>query len=66
MAVIRLPAGTVPSFIVPTQDHGRRSKSNPPRGYGHSSLHHAMTYASVFGVRGGVSKVVFFEKPKHK
>lgn len=66
MATIRLPAGTIQTFIVPTKDHGRRSKSMPPRWYGHSSFAHAMSYANVFGVGAGVCKRVSFEKPPRK
>jgi hypothetical protein len=52
-------------FNIPTRDSGRRVLGGlPPSDLSVSSFSHCVDHASVYGVKGGTSKMVRFEKPK--
>lgn len=57
----------IKDFIPPERDAGRRVPGGlPPSDLHISSMMLCVDHASVYGVKGGTSKMVVFERPKRK
>ena len=57
----------IKDFIPPERDAGRRAPGGlPPSDLHISSMMLCVNHASVYGVKGGVAKMVVFERPKRK
>ena len=57
----------IKDFIPPERDAGRRVPGGlPPSDLHISSMMLCVNHASVYGVKGGVAKMVVFERPKRK